>query len=183
MIQYRTQYNIAYGTFLTFLNDYEKPLLRVNHKKEKMEKIKKIFPYKKYQSFTKENFILMCVFVVYTYTPTSFEKMVEYLYNIDIDDFKKFKMILLDQMFYAKNDLETILNKNQLPLNLYIKNEITFIGMYVYILVKNKIDEYKKSRIKVNIIKRLTFIFKYVKIKDEIIELYKKRLINENTLV
>ena len=105
MLNYSIQYDVANGVFLTFKNNLSKRSYSVSHKQEVRDKAKSMFPYFKYESYTKENFIAVCLYIMVRYSPSSVNKMYTYLKDVEFEDALRFKEDILKYKLYIPQDV------------------------------------------------------------------------------
>lgn len=176
MLNYVSQYNVSYGVFLTFKNNLSKRNLSVNHKQAKIDALKTLFPYSKYESFTKENFTAACLYIMYYKSPSSFNKMLDYLHNIDIKDVFAFKHNIINYPIYIEKDINYLREKYSNPslsnvLDELKNNKIQFFSTFFYLKCNNiDIDELiNKSRVLGNMLQRLKQLMLFITFREEAI--------------
>ena len=145
MLTYNQQYNILNGIFLTFKNNSSKRLLTVNHTDNKRDKMKILFPYLKYESFAKENFIVVCLYIMYKFNPSSVNKTLDILREIDFDKtVVPFKNSISQ---YKSNVIQNVMSMREKygkptmsdMFKEYKKGNIKFFTLYFY-MKKNGYD-------------------------------------------
>lgn len=94
-------YSITNGVFLTFSKNLSKKLLYVSHSKEVMDKKKQFYPN---YDISRSDYIVLCIYVMFRYRPSSVYSMCEHLcnfrsfekdYNVFKLEIKHYKNILL----------------------------------------------------------------------------------------
>lgn len=181
MLSYETQYNIAFGIFLTFDKKFKKPKLHVNHKPEIMTKYQVVFPYLKYDSTSRSLFISTCLFIMFKRTPTSFYEMMAKLKEVDKKDVKSFlyeiktyqQNIQLDINYLIENYQNNI-SSNEIFFE-YQKKKIHFYTVWFYLKSLEKHDptrvqDISNSRVHSMIYNKLQFIMLFLKFKPESIK-------------
>ena len=176
MLNYAVQYNVSYGIFLTFKNNLPKRSFSVNHKKDKVDKMKILFPYQKYETYTRENFIAACLYIMYTFNPSSFNKMLDYLRNIDYNNIIKFKNDIINYQINLQQDITFLREKYCNPtlkdiLQELKDNKIKFYTFYFYIRVKEiNIDTIiDNSRVLGSFVQRIKQLLLFITFKEEAI--------------
>ncbi len=155
MLSYQEQYGIAAGCYFAFSNkNNKKRVLSVNHGKAKRDKMKKVFPYRNYEEYSKENFIISVLYVMFTKKPSSLMSAVQELKELDQKEAMKFKNEIIHYNKYLRDDIEMlkIEEGNNISFD-YIKqkyrqDEIKWYTFYFYILVKGvDTKELESSRV------------------------------------
>jgi len=155
MLSYNDQYNILAGIWTVFHNkNPKKRALSVSHGKAKRDKMKKIFPYNQYENYTKENFIISVLYIMFTKKSSSLIATVQELKDLSEKDAMKFKNEIIHYRKYLLDDIERIKieDGNNIPFETikekYRNNEIKWFTFYFYIIVKGvDIVELENSRI------------------------------------
>ena len=138
MLNYNIQYDVAVGILMTFKNNQSKRSLSVNHSEAKRDKLSLIFPYAKFHSFTKENFIVTCLYIMYKINPSSINKLIECLREIDFQStvlpFKnsitQYKANVVKDVMYIREHYGNPSFKTMLKE--YKKANIKFYTLYFY---------------------------------------------------
>jgi len=183
-LSYNEQYNICSGIFMAFNNKSNKRILSVSHGKEKREIMKQIFPYKQYESWTKENFILACLYIMFTKSPSSLNSSYELLVDIEEKNIMKFKNEILYYKKYLIDDINRI-NIESFDVSLdYIISEyrlgkIKWYTFYFYILVNNEMEKINKSRINKHLMEKINKLLLYITFSEKsVLEI--RKLMKEN---
>jgi len=178
MLNYHQQYDISNGIFITYDQQLDYRLLHSRHGQNVREKMKNIFPYKKYESINKETFILTCIYIMFTKSPSSYRSMVGELREIDLKEITKFKSTILNYNDYIQKDIKYIISEyggNVTYQNLvrdFLDKKIQFYTLWFFILFSPDIDIniLKESRVFRHIYKKLTFIMLFLTFKKESID-------------
>lgn len=185
MLSFNEQYNISQGIFLAFKNNAKKRQLSVNHSEHVREKYRYMFP-SRFETFTKENFIIMCLYVCFKKAPSSFEKFLDNIRDIDfVNDVLKFKDTLINYKLYLSRDIDYIKesfgegNKDIL-FNEYSKNKINFYTLWFYLRYSNYDGDY--SNIQTIHINRIKVMLLYVTFSEQSL-FHIKDLFNQSSLL
>ena len=175
MLHYSQQYGIANGIFITYDSQLDYRLLHSKHGEKVRDKMKMLFPHHKYETTTKENFIMTCLYVMFFKTPSSFRGLVEELREVDVKEVDKFKHSILFYREYIVKDVNYI--KETYGANVDIGNllkelseqKINFYTMHFFVLFHPEIDinAVRKSRVFGHILRKLSFLMKFLTFKDE----------------
>ena len=155
MLSYNDQYNILAGIWTVFHNkNPKKRSLSVSHGKAKRDKMKNIFPYNQYENYTKENFIVSVLYIMFTKKSSSLIAAVKELKELNKKDAMKFKNEIIYYRKFLLEDIEKIKIEDgnnvsfEIIKDKYRKNEIKWFTFYFYIIVKGiDIKELENSRI------------------------------------
>jgi len=170
---YSEMYNISGGVYFTFNNKKaNKRMLSVKHNKEKRDKLSSIFPTSKYQNWTRENFIIACLYINFKLSPSSFISSIEMLKDIEQKEIFNFKNEILQYNLFLKQDLEYLVNVGNLNLNSVIKeyklNNIKWYTLYFYILAEGKmLDILEKTRVSSYLARKIKKLLLYVTFSDK----------------
>jgi hypothetical protein len=175
MLSYNDQYNILAGIYFTFTNGKSnKRTLSVNHGKAKRDKMKGLFPYKNYELWTKENFIIASLYIMFTNKPSSFITACEMLTELDEKKAMEFKTEIIHYRKFLKEDIEKLILENGTSLNLeimksyYRKNTIKWYTFYFYIVVSNQDrNKIKKSKIDGFLLKNIEKLLLYITFSEK----------------
>lgn len=186
MISYNELYAITTKIFFSFKN--KRKTDKINHKISKIEKLEKIYNLNKMKSSTKENFILINLYLNFKKSFSSQHSIFESLNSLDKETFKEvlvFKNEIKQYKFYLKKDIELITNKNSIDIDslkkLYLKKEISWYTLYFYIKFSN-CNYNAKSRYLSSFLSKSEVLMFYINFDLEFIEknirkLYEERLI------
>lgn len=178
MLPYYKQYDISNGIFITYDNQLDYRLLHSKHKQETRENMKMFFPYQKYESVTKETFVLSCIYIIFTKTPSSFRGFVSELREIEIKDVKLFKHKILNYQDYMIKDVKHLKNNfgssidPQKVLTEFLNNKIEFYTAYWYLKVCK--EEWVPGRTFSHIMRKLKFVMLFLTFKDESVKTIKQ---------
>jgi hypothetical protein len=155
--------------------------MKSKHGNKVREKAKMNFPYHKFEQTTKENFVVICLYIMYKLTPTSYSQMISELREVDEKEAMKFKRDILNYRDYIIKDVNFIsenygsnITAEQLLKELS-KDNIQFYTMYFYLLFHPEIDisKLKKSRVYGHVLRKLNFLMKFFTFEDSSIEYIK----------
>jgi hypothetical protein len=184
-LSYNEMYDISAGIYFAFKNNVSKRILSVSHKQKKREDVQKYFPESKYRDWTRENFIVACLYINYNNSPSSFTKAVGLLQELDKKDVFKFKDEIIYYRKYLDEDLlyiENNLDKITLDgiIKLYKSNKIKWYTFYFYLLAANiNINELKKSRINGYLYKKIEKLLLYITFSEKSILKVKREIVNK----
>ena len=155
MLSYSQQYDLVAGIYFAFSNKKaNKRTLSVSHGKEKRDNMKLVFPYNHYEGFTKENFIVSVLYIMFTKKPSSLMSAVQDLKELDVKKAMQFKNEIIHYRKYLLDDIERlkIEEGTNIPFSIikdkYRKNEIKWFTFYFFIIVKGvNVQELEKSRV------------------------------------
>ena len=178
MLSYHKQYDLSNGIFLTYDHQMDYRLLHSKHGQTVREKMKNTFPYHKYESIDKETFILSCIYIMFTKSPSSYRGLVSELRELNLKEVSTFKMTILNYNDYIQRDITYIISEyggNATYQNIvrdFLDKKVQFYTLWFFILFNPDIDinELKKSRVFSHIHKKLTFIMLFVTFKQESID-------------
>ncbi|MCK5537937.1 MAG: hypothetical protein KAI79_14010 [Bacteroidales bacterium] len=175
MLNYDQQYNIANGLFLTYDQQMDKRLLHTSHGKAVRDKMEGMFPYRKYESRTRETFILACLYIIFTNTPSSYRALVTELKELDIKEIASFRFkinnyhdLMKADIIYLTKELGGTLNSNKM-INEYISGNIQFYTLWFYFMFnpKEDIETLKSSRVFSHVYRKLKFIMMFLTFSQE----------------
>ena len=162
----------------------KKRTLSVSHGKTKRDKMKAVFPYNRYEEWSKENFILCALYINFIKKPSSLISAFQELKVIDEKDVMTFKNEIIYYRKFLKEDIEKILMNEPNPSYEYMskayrKNEIRWYTYYFYIVVKNiNEQDILKSRIDGFLYKNIKSLLLYVTFSEKSM-MEVKKLIND----
>lgn len=157
MLDYKTQYNFANGIFNCFKTCSNYRMLSVNHSVDKMNTVKQYWPYYKYESFIKDNFVITCIYIMYKKAPSSINKMIDILNEIEFKpEVLNFKNDILSYKSLVTQDVDLIKSTYGKPTvqqihKLYKNKQIKFYTFYWYLRnteVTSKIIQVELQKIK-----------------------------------
>jgi len=170
MLSYNEQYNIMGGVYFAFNSKSTKAkrTLSVSHGKQKRDKMKAVFPYKQYEEWTKENFVIASLYINFVKKPSSLISAFSELKDLDEKEVMTFKNEIIHYRKFLKEDIEKIKMMEPSPsyefmADLYRKNEVKWYTFYFFVIVKNiNIDKIMKSRIDGFLFKSIKSLLLYV---------------------
>jgi hypothetical protein len=179
-IGYSNLYNITAGIFMAFSNKKVKErVLSVNHPQKKRDKVEKYFPINKYNLSTKENFVLVNLYINFKEGVSSFEGVIQKLNELDGTTDKRvldFKNKIINYRKFLKDDIERIqLEETSIDLDYmiseYRNNKIQWYTFYFYLEALDDtelvIEKLKKSRINGKLIDKIQKLMLYVSFSEK----------------
>lgn len=174
MLSFNQQYDIANGIFITYDSQLDYRLLHSKHKSGTREKLKMSFPHQKWETRTKETFVLACVYIIFTKTPSSFRSMVNELREVDFKYIEAFKHKIINNQDYIGKDVGYLKNTYgssidpQKILKEYVGHNIEFYTAWWYI--KFYKEEWVPGRTFTHVMRKLRFIMLFLTFKDESVD-------------
>jgi hypothetical protein len=170
-------YNITAGIFSCFsAKKSDKRVLTVNHSREKRDKMEMLFPVNKYNSSTKENFVLFNLYINFKEGPSSLMSSIEKLRDLDIKKALAFKNEIINYRKFLKEDIdrinieESVVDVNYM-INEYRNNKIHWFTLYFYLESSNEkgasMEELSKSRINGMLIRKIEHLLLYVSFSED----------------
>lgn len=178
MLSYNQQYDIANGIFITYDSQLDYRLMHSKHKRSTRERMKISFPYHKWETRTKETFVLACIYVIFTKTPSSFRAFVEELREVDLKEVGKFKHIILNYQDFMAKDVRYLKEEfgssidPQKVLTAYINGKIQFYTAWWYIKLNH--EDFKPGRTFSHILRKLKFVMLFLTFKQESVDRMKE---------
>jgi hypothetical protein len=185
MLNFSVQYNIAQGIFLAFKNNVKKKQLSVSHPEEVRNRYKYSFP-TKYQTYTKENFISLCLYICFKKSPSSFNRFLELINRVEFKDVLLFKNTIINYRHFLAEDTNFI-NSNYGSGSVitlfkeYNKGKIQWYTLWFYLKYSNY-DIVGLSHIQKVQINRIKTLLLYVTFSETSLS-FVKTLFNESTLL
>ena len=190
MLQFNEQYNVLHGIFITFDKNTNSRLLKSTHKQDVRERAKSMYSYKKYETWTKENLVVLGLYIMLRQKPSSFAGLLKELNN---DDTKKwvseFKDKIINYKSYIIQDinfiLETIGEKPTINkiFDLYVDESIQFYTLWWFLKFSGTdLDEIMKTRVKGSLLKRIRQINLFLTYKESNLEYIKRALVDKLNL-
>lgn len=190
MLQFNEQYNVLHGIFITFDKNTNSRLLKSTHKQDVRDKAKSMYSYKKYETWTKENLVVLGLYIMLRQKPSSFAGLLKELNN---DDTKKwvseFKDKIINYKSYIIQDinfiLETIGEKPTINkiFDLYVDESIQFYTLWWFLKFSGTdLDEIMKTRVKGSLLKRIRQINLFLTYKESNLEYIKRALVDKLNL-
>ena len=184
MLQFNEQYNVLHGIYVTFNNNSNHRILVSKHKGDVREKAKVMYPYRRYETWTRENLVLLGLQIMLEKRPSSFTGMLHELIDEDTDKkVKYFKDIIINYKTNIIEDVNMILMKyGEKPtfddmFQLYIDKNIKFYTLWWYMKFTNMdIEKICELRVKGTIVKRIKQVSLFLTFKESNIEIIKQIL-------
>lgn len=175
--KFKDVYHISNGVFLTFANNMPNSLLYVNHSNEKIESLKFVCPIIKVDRI---EFILLCVYIMYKFSPSCVFDLWDRLREITIENdgyiefktkIKFYRNILVKDLIFLTEKYNNIKNEDYyIEFN---KNNISLITMYWLI----KLNYITSKSINENfIIEKIFNVVKFLCFKDSSIIFIKNEI-------
>ncbi len=169
-------YNIVNGVFLTFSKNLSKKLLCISHSREVIDKKISLFPSS--TSLSKPDFIILTVFLMYKYNPSSVFSLCQKFTEYDYNEFLTFKESIKHSKVIVARDIKYLSEKYTYPTLSEIFAElrdkkISFISFYFLKEVLNLDCNSIVIKITFDKIKN---IFKFLNYTDETMNLIKKSI-------
>ena len=174
MLSYNQQYDIANGIFITYDSQLDYRLMHSKHKGGTRENMKMMFPYQKWETRTKEVFVLACLYTIFTKTPSSFRSFVGELREIDLKDVSSFKHIILNYHDFISKDVSYLRETygssidQHTILNEFMEGKIKFYTAWWY--VKFNEEDFKIGRVYAHVIRKLRFLMLFLTFREDSIE-------------
>jgi len=198
MLTYNDQYQILAGVYYTFnlkknsSNNSSTPLLRVKHSTEKIERMKVFYSYNKYNTTTKHNFIIYCLYTALNNNLTSLHSMMEIMSSYTKDDIKiiiEFKNRIINYKLSIAKDISLILDRynGKTPfeniIKMYRRKEINWFTMYYYGLYNDiNFEGIRKSRRYKGLISKIEKLMLYISFRDSTLECIKDSFKKESLI-
>lgn len=194
MLNYYEQYHITNGIFYAFSTKAKKRILSTSHSEKKIESFKSRFPYHKYESFTKENFIVLNLYINFKQSPSSVEDVLRHLqdtnFNEEVLGFKK-KITQYRELLSAH--IEYLMSTYGKPsiqeiFDAYRKKKIEFYTLWFYLYylgydLYSDIEELKVfSRVQVRELQKIKQLLLYVTFSEKSL-VYIKMLLQQSDLI
>ena len=198
MLQYNEMYDIAMGVNLAFKGKSKKALVRVNHKDTTRDKTKTMFPINKYSTFTRENFILLNLYINFSKNINSKHDVIKALVDLDIRPIKidnikkelgstnikdvyKFKRNFISHKVFFINDMKRIRNEEtnidiKYMLNEYRNKRIEWYTLYLFIRAKDIDINSIESRIDYLLLTKIKKLAMYLIVSEKSISKMKQLL-------
>jgi len=174
VLSFNQQYDIAHGIFITYDTQLDKRLLHSRHKNATRENAKMFFPHQKWEAKTKELFVLSCLYIMFTKTPSSFRALLGELREVDIKDVAQFKHKIINNYDYISKDTQFLKEKygssitEQIILKEFIDNNIQFFTAYWF--VKLSKGDWVPGRTFTHVMRKLNFIMLFLTFKEDAVD-------------
>lgn len=178
MLHYSQQYDISNGVFITFDQQLKQRMFKSNHKQATRDKLKTFFPHNKFDTMTKENFVMTCIYIMFTKTPSSYRGLVTELYEVTTEEVQDFKYRILNYDSYIGKDIRHM-NETygasityQQVFREFLDGNYQFYSVWFFIMFNPKInrDEIRKSRALSHVLRKLEFIMLFLTFKQESVQ-------------
>lgn len=176
MLLYKDQYLSFSGIYYAFADNANEKILTVSHSSEKINKMSKFYNYRKYSSWTKQNFILLCLYINLKNNVTSQHNMIEILNNIskeDIQNLIKFKKNIINYRREVYKDINYINEvfggdiKYSVILKEYRQENINWFTLWYYVIIKLDKEKLLNSRIYKKLLNKIRVITLYINFNEE----------------
>ena len=174
MLNYVNQYNISNGIFLCFDKELDHRKLTSNHSQQVRDKMKNSFPHLKFEGWTKENFVIMCIYIMFKKKPTSYRGMVQLLHEMKEKTVSEFKTEILNYNQHMARDVDYLIGKYGGKLtvdeifNEFQQHDIKFYTLWFYLKTINADEEsILKTRAKSATFRRIKTLMLYLTFKQE----------------
>jgi len=177
MLSFNQQYDLAHGIFITYDSQLNYRLLHSKHKHNTRERTKMFFPYQKWENRKKETFVLACVYIMYSKTPSSFRALLDELRELDLKEIARFKHLIMNYRDYISKDvsyLKETYGSSITPetvLQECVKNNIQFYTAHWFLKLYKK--EYSLNRVLKHVKRKIDFVMLFLTFKEESIKTIK----------
>ena len=190
MLQFNEQYNVLHGIFITFDKNTKSRLLKSTHKQDVRDRAKSMYSYKKYETWTKENLVVLGLYIMLRQKPSSFSGLLKELNNDDTKIWvSEFKDKIINYKSYIIQDINFILETTgEKPttnkmFDLYADESIQFYTLWWFLKFSGvDLDELMKTRVKGTLLKRIRQINLFLTYKESNLEYIKKALVDKLNL-
>lgn len=159
-------YNIVNGVFLTFSKKLSKKLLCVGHSREVIDK--KLSFYPSLTNMNRPDFILLTVFLMYRFNPSSVYGLCQKFSDYNKDEFKVFYLNIRNYLSILNKDI-TFLNEKYLfptPQEVfkeYTSKNISFVTLHFF----GKLVKSDESLVAKITYEKIDSVFKFLNFTDE----------------
>jgi len=176
MLLYGDQYNVLSGVFFAFHTNSTEKILCVSHPAKKMDTMSKFYSYNKYSSWTKQNYIILCLYLNLNNSILSQHDMIQILNDVTKEDIKnviKFKESIINYRREAHKDIQYLNDsfggdmKYQGILQEYRKGNINWFTLWFYTSIKLDKEKLLKSRIHKKLLNKIRVLTLYINFKEE----------------
>lgn len=185
MLQYNEQYQILSAIQLSFLKNQGR-LLHVSHSAKKIQDMKK-FLSPRYESSTRQNFIIYALYTALRNNVTCLHDMFQIMSHYTEDDIKTmhtFKNDIVHHQMRIVKDIDIIyesirsdeltkdvsisnINKFSTAHDLYVQGKIEYFTLYFFGVHLDVLDEVLSSRRYKKTILKIQNMFTYIEFKEE----------------
>jgi hypothetical protein len=173
-LSYYDMYNISSGIQLAFTRKTSKRLLTVSHGKNKRDQMEKVFPVSKYKDWSRENFIVACLYINFIKSPSSFEDGLVLLRDLDEKEVFKFKNEIINYRKFLTEDINRIkVEEGSNPgldymIKEYRENRIKWYTFYFYLVVSNTdMEKLSRSRLNGFLLKKIKRLLLYITFSEK----------------
>lgn len=176
MLSYKNQYQVLAGIYYAFSNNSDTRVLNVSHSPQKIEKMR-IFSNTKYESSTKQDFIITCLWYIYNNSVTSLHDMMTGIYSLDKEQLKEseaWKNRIINYSMHISRDIDLINSRHggltdyQTIIQMYRHKEINWYTMYYYGLYTGiDMENVRKSRRFGKLIKKTDVLILYITFNEK----------------
>jgi len=177
MLHYNHQYDISNGIFLTFDSQLQTRLLHSRHGASVREKVKPSFPHTKYETMTKENFVMTCLYIMYDSAPSSYRGMITELHEVDQKLVNDFKYKILNYNDYMGRDIKFLKEEYgnatyQQVFRSLVDKKVEFFTVWFFIMFNPNInrDTIRKSRSLAHLLRKIESLMKFLTFRQESVE-------------
>lgn len=193
MLGYYDQYQIVNGIFYAFSKNADKKSLNVKHSQKKIDSMKSRFPYFKYEQFTKENFVVLNLYINFKLSPSSVEDVLRHLLDIDFNsDVLPFKNSIVSYRAFLSAHIKYLRETYGRPnineiFEAYRKKKIEFYTLWFYLIYSGynlyqEIDVKVFGRANSRELQKIKNILLYITFSEKSLE-YIKLLLSESDLL
>jgi hypothetical protein len=180
MLSYNEQYQILAGIHYAFANESKERVLCTSHSPDKIQKMKMFMKHTKYESTSKQNFIIICLYTELKFSLSSLHDMmtkVSSYTDADIKEIYTFKNKIVNYRLHLSKDIEYINNNYGGKTSFdsiilaYRHDKINWFTMYYYgVYNKINLDKVKKSRRFGKLIRKIETLLLYITFSDKTVQ-------------
>jgi hypothetical protein len=178
-------YNISQGIFLANKNQAKQRQLSVGHSEKVRERFRYMFP-SRYANYTKENFILTCLWINYAKSPSSFDRFLDILKDLEFNTtVLHFKDSIINYRFHLSNDIGLLKSTYGKPsiqqiFYEYDNKKIQFYTLWFYL--KYMDNEFTPSNIQQLQLNKIKILLLYLTFSEQSLE-HIKSLFSESSIL
>ena len=180
MLSYNEQYQILAGVHYAFANESKERVLCTSHSQEKMNKMQMFLKYQKYNTTSKQNYVIICLYTELHYPIASLHDAMVKVSSYTPEDIKEiysFKNKILNYRLHLSKDI-TFINENyggktsfDSIILAYRHNKINWFTLYYYGVYNNiDLDKVKKSRRFGKLIRKIETLLLYISFSDKTVQ-------------
>ena len=180
MLQYNEQYHLLSGIYFTFSNNLKEKSLHVGHSQQKIDKMKMFLSYKKYETTSKQNFIIINLYTMLLNNITSQHQLMETISNYtdqELKDIYSWKHKIQNFRLHLSKDITHINEKcggrtdYQSIIQMFRRKEIMFYTCWYYgVYTGINMNEVLKSRRFGKIMKKIQCLLLYISFDEKILQ-------------